>query len=98
VLLGYGIRDLVAPSRLGADTGGVDLIAGFATRRRLGWDEIDRIRVEQRRRLGTRSQLLEVDTGDTLYLFSDYDLGTSCWSAARTLATLAPPGLVQDPD
>jgi hypothetical protein len=45
--------------------------------------------VDERRRLGTRSELLEIDTGNSLHLFSTYDLGVSCWEAARVLAGLA---------
>jgi hypothetical protein len=77
----YAVRDIVAPRRLAADREGVTVVSGFAGRRRLGWDQIERVRVDERRRLGTRSELLEIDTGDRLYLFSAYDLGTSCHEA-----------------
>jgi hypothetical protein len=97
VLAGYAVRDLVAPRRLSADTEGVTLVAGFAGRRRLAWDEIQRVRVDQRRRLGTRSELLEIDTGEQLHLFSGYDLGMPVWQAVRALAPLAPPGLTEVP-
>jgi hypothetical protein len=97
VLAGYAVRDLVAPRRLSADTGGVTMIAGFAGHRRLGWDEIRRVRVDQRRRLGTRSELLEIDTGDQLHLFSGYDLGMPVWQAVRAVAAVAPPGLTEVP-
>ena len=90
VLAGYAVRDWLAPVRLAADVEGVTVVSGFAGRRRLGWDEIERVRVDERRRLGTRSELLEIDAGESLHLFSTYDLGTSCWEAARTLAPLSP--------
>jgi len=90
VLGGYAVRDWLAPVRLAADAEGVTVVTGFAGRRRLAWDEIERVRVDERRRLGTRSELLEIDAGESLYLFSPYDLGTSCWEAARTLAPLSP--------
>ncbi len=85
VLLGYSLRDLLAPVRLAADADGVTLVAGFARRVRLRWDQIERVRVDRRRRLGTVSELLEIDTGETLHLFSSYDLGVPPAQAARTL-------------
>jgi hypothetical protein len=95
VLAGYAVRDLVAPRRLTADTEGVTVVTGFAGHRRLAWDEIARVRVDRRRRLGTRSDLLEIDTGEQLHLFSGYDLGMPVWQAVRALAPLAPPGLTE---
>jgi hypothetical protein len=86
----YAVRDLAAPRRLSADAEGVTVVTGFAGRRRLGWDQIDAVRVDQRRRLGTRTELLEIDTGDNLYLFSGYDLGVRCDEAAGALARFAP--------
>jgi PH (Pleckstrin Homology) domain-containing protein len=97
VLAGYAVRDLVAPRRLTADREGVTLIAGFAGHRRLGWDQIQTVRVDRRRRLGTRSELLEIDTGDELHLFSGYDLGMPVWQAVGALAAVAPPGLTEVP-
>ncbi|OLE21922.1 MAG: hypothetical protein AUG44_26145 [Actinobacteria bacterium 13_1_20CM_3_71_11] len=93
----YAARDLVAPRRLAADAEGVTVVSGFAGRRRLAWSDIERVRVDTRSRLGTRSELLEIDTGDRIHLFSGYDLGTPVWKAARALATLAPPGLTEVP-
>jgi hypothetical protein len=97
LLAGYAARDLLVPRRLSADADGITLVAGFAGRRRLAWSEIQRVRVDERRRLGTRSELLEIDTGDQLYLFSGYDLGMPVWQAVRVLAPLAPPGLTEVP-
>jgi hypothetical protein len=97
VLAGYALRDLVAPHRLSADADGVTLVAGYASRRRLTWDQIERVRVDQRRRLGTRAELLEIDTGDHLHLFSTYDLGMPPWQAIRALSGLAPAGLTDQP-
>jgi hypothetical protein len=91
VLAAYTVRDLVAPVRLAADADGVTVVAGFAGRRRIPWSEIDRVRVDERRRLGTRSELLEVDTGEQLYLFSSYDLGAPCWEVTRTLGRMHGP-------
>ncbi len=88
VLAGYALRDLLAPVRLSADRDGVTVVAGFAGSRRLAWSEIERVRVDERRRLGVRSQLLEIDTGDTLHLFSQYDLDAPVTDVAETLAQL----------
>ena len=55
--------------------GWVAVIAGFAARRRLPWEQIDVVRVDERPHLGLRTETLEIDTGDRLYLISRYDLG-----------------------
>jgi Bacterial PH domain len=87
----YAARDLIAPSRLAADAEGVTVVSGLRRSRRLGWEQIELVRHDQRRRFGARTELLEIDSGDNLYLFSGYDLGVPCWRAAQTLAALAPP-------
>jgi Bacterial PH domain len=71
----WAVRDLVAPVRLAADPDGVTVVVGYAGRRRLPWAEVDGVRVDRRDRLGLRTELLEVDADDTLYLFSMHDLG-----------------------
>jgi len=91
VLAGYALRDIIAPVRLAADRETVTVVHGYAGRRRLEWDEIERVRLDQRRRLGTRSVALEIDTGDHLYLFSSYDLGTDPADAVAALEALSPP-------
>jgi hypothetical protein len=74
-LAGWALRDLIAPVRLAADPDGVTVVVGYAGRRRLAWSQIERVRIDRRDRLGLRSQLLELDAGDSLYLFSVHDLG-----------------------
>lgn len=69
-IVAWALRDLVAPVRLAVGPDGVDVVTGFGRRRRLGWPEIERVRVDVRR----RSRMLEIDVGDHLYLFSRYDL------------------------
>src|SRR5512132_3065719 len=64
VLAVYAMRDVIAPVRLAADQDGVTVVTGFAGRRRIPWDEVERIRVDVRSRLGLRAELLEIDTGD----------------------------------
>ena len=86
----YALRDVVAPVRLAADRDGVTVISGYAGHRRLEWGAIERIRLDERRRLGTRSAALEIDTGDHLYLLSSYDLGTDPADAVEALAGLTP--------
>jgi hypothetical protein len=84
-LIGWGLRDLLAPVRLAADAEGVTVVTGYAGRRRLGWGEIDRITVDTRPRLGLRSETLEIDTGDSLHLLGRYDLGAAPDEVAATL-------------
>ena len=86
----WAVRDLVAPVRLAADPAGVTVVAGFADRRRLPWAEIERVRVDRRQRRGLRSNLLEVDAGDSLYLFSQHDLGADPEGVLAALLALRP--------
>jgi hypothetical protein len=74
-LLGWGLRDLLAPVRLALDPGGVTVTVGFAGRRRLAWAQIERISAQTRPHLGIRTELLEIDTGESLHLFSANELG-----------------------
>jgi len=71
---GYALRDILAPVRLAADPQGITVVTGYASRRRLDWAQVERIKVDTRSRAGLRSELLEIDTGDMLYLLSTYDL------------------------
>src|SRR5689334_16825486 len=64
-LAGYAARDLVVPVRLAAGPTGVTVVSGYAGHRHLTWAQVERVRVDERRRLGTRSQLLEIDAGET---------------------------------
>jgi hypothetical protein len=82
----FAVRDLVARERLSADLDGVTAVRGYAGRRRLAWSEIEQIRVDSRLRLGARSELLELDAGEEIYLFSRFDLGVDPDDAARALA------------
>lgn len=87
-LLVWGVRDLVAPVRLSADPAGITVISGYAGRRQLPWTAVERIRVDTRPRLGLRTETLEVDAGESLHLFSRYDLGTAPTEVAETLHRL----------
>jgi hypothetical protein len=59
-------------------------VTGLAGRRQLAWSQVDRVRVDVRR----RSRMLEVDVGDTLYLFSRYDLDADLDDVASRLEQL----------
>lgn len=83
-MAGWAARDLVAPVRLAADGAGLTVVTGFARRCRLAWSDVERVRVDSRR----RSRLLEVDAGDRIYLFSRYDLDADLDDVAGTLALL----------
>jgi hypothetical protein len=83
-VVAWALRDLLVPVRLAADGGGVTLVAGIGRRVRLSWSQVDRVRVDTRR----RSKLLEVDTGETLHLFSRYDLDADLEEVARRLEAM----------
>jgi hypothetical protein len=83
-LLAWAARDLVVPVRLAADTGGVTVVAGFARRRRLSWSQVERVRLDVRR----RSRMLEIDTGERLYLLSRYEVDADLAEVAGQLEAL----------
>ncbi|GLW30002.1 PH domain-containing protein [Actinoplanes regularis] len=74
-LVVWALRDLLVPVRLAADADGITVVTGFAGRRRLPWSDVESVRVEQTVRRGLRSEYLEIDTGDAIYLFSAHELG-----------------------
>ncbi|MFK3982464.1 PH domain-containing protein [Micromonospora sp. NPDC050397] len=85
VLLGWAVRDLVAPVRLTVDPTGVTVVRGFAGRRHLDWGRIERIVVDDRPRLGLRTRTLELDAGDSLHFFSRHDLDAEPGEVAEIL-------------
>ncbi|MBO3748481.1 PH domain-containing protein [Streptosporangiaceae bacterium NEAU-GS5] len=84
------VRDLVAPVRLGADAEGVMVVSGFAARRRIAWPLVERIRLDTKRRYGLTTELLEIDTGDDIHLFSRFDLGEPAIDVAEALMRMRP--------
>ena len=84
----YALRDLLAPVRLAADGEGLTVVSGYASRRHLPWSQIERIRIDTRQRLGLRSELLEIDAGSSLHLFSSAELGAPVDEVADALRTL----------
>lgn len=89
-LVASAARDLVLPVRLRADAEGLTLVAGVARRRRLPWSQIERVRLDERQRLGLRTELLEIDTGDELHFLGERDLGVPPAEALTALTALAP--------
>ena len=83
--LAYAVRDVLARQRLHADAEGVVAVRGFATRRRLAWDQIERLGVDSRLRFGARSELLELDAGEEIFQYSRYDLGVRPEDALEAL-------------
>jgi hypothetical protein len=71
----YGLRDVLARERLRADPDGIVAVRGFAGHDRLAWTDVEGVRLDSRSRLGARSQLLEIDAGEHIYLYSRFDLG-----------------------
>ncbi|WP_052305199.1 PH domain-containing protein [Stackebrandtia nassauensis] len=84
----YAVRDLVAPIRLTADAEGVGVSRGFFGLRYVAWSEIARIRVDERRRFGATTKLLEIDVDYTLFLFSRHELGAEPDEVADALREL----------
>ncbi|HTJ37231.1 MAG TPA: PH domain-containing protein [Dactylosporangium sp.] len=88
----YALRDLIAPVRLAADSHGLMVVSGYAGHRRLEWSQVERVRLDARTRAGLRSEFLEIDAGDTLYLLSTYDLNARPADVAEELARLRTAG------
>jgi hypothetical protein len=87
-LAGWALRDLIAPVRLAADPGGITVVAGFAGRRHLPWSQIEQVRVDRHEHRGLRSEMLEIDAGTTLHLFSRQDLNAFPDEVAEALTAL----------
>jgi hypothetical protein len=87
-LSAWALRDVLAPVRLAADATGVTVVAGFARRRHLPWKQIERVRVDRRTHRGLRSEMLELDAGDAIYLLSAHELGALPEDVAAALADL----------
>lgn len=79
----WAVRDLAVPVRLVANADELGVV-GFLRRHRLRWDQVERVRVDVRR----RSRMLEVDIGEHLYLFSRYDVDADLDEIASQLEAL----------
>lgn len=80
-----GLRDVLVPVRLAADESGLTVVHGFAGHQHVPWEAIEDIQVDVRRRYGLRSEMLEIDTGDQLHIFSTHELGASPTEVAAVL-------------
>ena len=87
-LAGWALRDLLAPVRLAADPAGITVVSGYAGHRRLPWTTVERIMVTDRPRLGLRTELLEIDCGESIHQFSRHELGAEPAEVAPVLDAL----------
>ncbi|GAA0427776.1 hypothetical protein Acor_38060 [Acrocarpospora corrugata] len=87
---GLAVRDLLARVRLTAGPAGITVISGFSGRHHIPWPQLEHIRVDSRSRYGTRMELLELDTGDNVHLFSKFDLGEPVVPVAEVLMRMRP--------
>ena len=90
VLLVWGLRDLVAGERLAADADGVTVVSGYLGRRRLSWNQVAEVKVDSQTRRRMRTELLEIDTGEALHVFSRWDLGADPHEVAERLRAIRP--------
>lgn len=88
LLLGLALRDVLSPVRLSANLDGVTVPAGLRGRRTIPWAEVDHVKVDARRGMFLRSQVLELDAGDQLHFFSANELGKPCEEVADALAEI----------
>ncbi|MBG0815181.1 PH domain-containing protein [Planomonospora sp. ID82291] len=79
------LRDLLAPVRLTADGEGIVATKGFAGSERVPWGAVERIRVDRRVRFTSRTEFLEIETRDGLFLLSRFDLGVPVQQVADEL-------------
>lgn len=79
------LRDILVPVRLRADGEGLVVARGFAGSERLPWSAVERIRVDRRTRLTSRTELLEIDAGEAVFVLSRFDLGAPCQEVAEEL-------------
>jgi Bacterial PH domain len=84
----YAARDLIMPVRVAADAEGLTLARGYLGRARLPWASVEKVSVDRRTRLGMRSELLEIDAGEHLFLFSSYDLSAEPAHVAAALSRI----------
>ncbi len=89
-VVGYAARDLLARDRLRADASGLIAVYGYLSRARLEWSEVERLTVDSRLRLGIRTETLEVDAGERIFLYGRLDLGVPPGDALAALESLRP--------
>jgi hypothetical protein len=74
LLAGLAGTDLLVVPRLAVSAEGVT-VRTLSVRRRLPWDRIESIRLDERSRLGLASRTLEIDAGDVLIVLGRHSLG-----------------------
>jgi hypothetical protein len=74
--------------RLAAGPEGVTVASGFRGRRTIPWSQVEHVKIDARRGMLLRSQVLELDAGDQLYFFSVNELGAPCEEVSETLAAI----------
>ncbi|QOC94436.1 PH domain-containing protein [Micromonospora craniellae] len=90
-LAAWGVRDLVAPVHLAVDADGVTVPTGWWTgRRHLPWSTIETIEVDRRAGRGVGGPVLEIDTGESLHLFTRHDLAADPDEVADALRAARP--------
>ncbi|SCL22115.1 PH domain-containing protein [Micromonospora nigra] len=90
VLLGWAVRDWVAPVRLGVDDEGVTVLKGWSTYQRLPWRTVESVDVTRRSGRGLAGEVLEIDAGETLHLLSRNDLGAEPAEVAEAVRAARP--------
>lgn len=80
----WAVRDLAVPVRLAADAGGVTVVTGLGRHVTLPWSAVSRVRVDTRR----RSRVLEIDTGERLFVVSRYEVDADVAEVADRLAAM----------
>ncbi|HEX6873913.1 MAG TPA: PH domain-containing protein [Micromonosporaceae bacterium] len=86
----YALRDIIGRDRLRVTRDGVTVVRGYARRQEVAWSQIERFAVDQRLRAFARSEYLEIDAGNDIFMFSRYDLGVHPDVAAGALAAIRP--------
>lgn len=86
----FALRDLRVPVRVAADPDGLTVVAGFARRVRLSWSQVERVGVDVRSRYGLRSEHLEIDAGESIYVFGAAELSAPVTEVAAALNALRP--------
>lgn len=84
------VADRRASPRLVVDAGGLTVRTPTSTSR-LGWDEVDVVRVDERSRWGRTVHALEIDAGERLVVLGARALGADPVTAARRIVAAAPP-------
>lgn len=84
-LAAWALRDVAARDRLAADERGITVITGYARRRHIPWSSVERVAVARRPHAGIRTETLEIDTGDAVYVFTKHDLGVPPEEVAAAL-------------